>query len=52
MDNFSFYSPTYFVFVKGTEAETGKLVKRYGGHKVLIHYGSGSVKSKLLKSLS
>ena len=44
MENFSFYSPTYFVFGKGTEAETGKLVKKYGGHKVLIHYGGGSVK--------
>ena len=44
MDNFTFYSPTYFVFGKGTENETGKYVKRYGGHKVLIHYGSGSVK--------
>ena len=44
MDNFTFYSPTYFVFGKGTENETGKYVKRYGGHKVLIHYGGGSVK--------
>ena len=44
MDNFTFYSPTYFVFGKGTEAQTGELVKRYGGHKVLIHYGGGSVK--------
>ena len=43
MNNFNFYSPTYFVFGQGTEAETGKLVKRYGGHKVLIHYGGGSV---------
>ncbi|MEE1229393.1 MAG: iron-containing alcohol dehydrogenase [Lachnospiraceae bacterium] len=44
MDNFTFYSPTYFVFGKGTEAETGKMVKKYGGKKVLIHYGGGSVK--------
>ena len=44
MDNFTFYSPTYFVFGKSTEAQTGELVKRYGGHKVLIHYGGGSVK--------
>ena len=43
MDNFSFYSPTYFEFGKGTESETGKLVKRFGGSKVLIHYGGGSV---------
>ncbi len=44
MNNFAFYSPTYFEFGKGTEAKTGELVKKYGGHKVLIHYGGGSVK--------
>jgi len=43
MDNFTFYSPTYFVFGKETEGEAGKLVKRFGGSKVLIHYGGGSV---------
>ena len=43
MDNFTFYSPTYFVFGKGTENQTGELVKKYGGHKVMIHYGGGSV---------
>ena len=43
MDNFTFYSPTYFVFGKETEKEAGKYVKNYGGHKVLIHYGGGSV---------
>ncbi|MCQ2539969.1 MAG: iron-containing alcohol dehydrogenase [Acetatifactor sp.] len=43
MDNFNFYAPTYFAFGKGKEAETGKLVKRFGGTKVLIHYGGGSV---------
>ena len=49
MNNFNFYSPTFFAFGKGREHETGKLVKRFGGSKVLIHYGSGSVvKSGLL----
>ncbi len=43
MDNFMFYSPTCFVFGKDTEKETGKMVKRFGGTKVLIHYGGGSV---------
>ncbi len=43
MDNFTFYSPTYFVFGKETEKETGKYVRRFGGSKVLIHYGGGSV---------
>ncbi|MDF2843560.1 MAG: bdhA [Herbinix sp.] len=43
MNNFTFYSPTYFVFGKDTEREAGHYVKRFGGTKVLIHYGSGSV---------
>ena len=43
MDNFTFYSPTYFVFGKDEENNTGKYVKRFGGTKVLIHYGGGSI---------
>ncbi|MCR4932715.1 MAG: iron-containing alcohol dehydrogenase [Lachnospiraceae bacterium] len=57
MENFTFYAPTYFAFGKDSESQAGKLVKRFNGTKVLIHYGSGSVvKSGLLdrvkKSLS
>ncbi|MDO5558950.1 MAG: iron-containing alcohol dehydrogenase [Oscillospiraceae bacterium] len=49
MENFNFYSPTEFVFGKETENECGRLVRKYGGTKVLVHYGSGSaVKSGLL----
>ena len=49
MNNFNFYSPTYFVFGKGRENEAGKYVKRFGGKRVLIHFGGGSViKSGLL----
>lgn len=44
MNNFNFYSPTYFAFGKGKEVEVGTLVKRFGGNKVLLHYGGGSVK--------
>lgn len=44
MQNFDFYSPTYFAFGKGKEKETGTLVKRFGGTKVLLHYGGGSIK--------
>ena len=43
MNNFTFYSPTYFVFGKDQENNAGKYVKRFGGTKVLIHYGGGSV---------
>ncbi len=49
MNNFTFYSPTYFVFGRNTENEAGHYVKKYGGSKVLIHYGGGSaVKSGLI----
>ncbi len=43
MQNFDFYSPTHFVFGKDTESRAGEMVKRFGGTKVLIHYGGGSV---------
>ncbi|WP_276929076.1 iron-containing alcohol dehydrogenase [Herbinix luporum] len=49
MNNFTFYSPTYFVFGRKTENEAGHYVKRFGGSKVLIHYGGGSaIRSGLL----
>ncbi|MBP3602700.1 MAG: iron-containing alcohol dehydrogenase [Lachnospiraceae bacterium] len=49
MENFNFYSPTEFVFGKDRENECGKYVKKYGGTKVLVHYGSGSaIRSGLL----
>ena len=43
MDNFSFYAPTYFAFGKDTENRAGELVRRFGGSRVLLHYGGGSV---------
>lgn len=50
MNNFNFYSPTYFEFGRDTEAKAGKLVKRFGGKIVLVHFGGGSVvKSGLLE---
>ncbi len=49
MDNFNFYSPTEFVFGMNRENECGELVKKYGGTKVLIHYGGCSaVRSGLI----
>ncbi len=42
MNNFTFYSPTCFVFGRETENQAGKLVRRFGGTRVLIHYGGGS----------
>ena len=44
MDNFTFYSPTLFAFGDGEEKNTGSLVRRFGGTKVLMVYGGGSIK--------
>lgn len=44
MDNFVFYSPTLFAFGDGEEKNVGALVRRFGGTKVLLVYGGGSVK--------
>ena len=44
MDNFEFFSPTRFVFGRGAESKTGELVRKYGGTKVLLHFGGGSIK--------
>lgn len=44
MNNFNFYSPTFFAFGKDKESEAGELVKRFGGSRVLLHYGGQSAK--------
>ena len=44
MENFEYYAPTKVVFGKETETKVGELVAQQGCKKVLVHYGSGSVK--------
>ena len=44
MKNFTFYSPTLFAFGDGEEKKVAELVQRFGGTKVLLIYGGGSVK--------
>lgn len=49
MDNFTFWSPTKFVFGRDTESRAGSMIKEFGGRRALIVYGGGSVvKSGLL----
>lgn len=49
MNNFTFYSPTEFVFGKGVENQVGTLCRKYGASRVLVVYGGQSaVKSGLL----
>lgn len=42
MKDFNYYAPTQVVFGVSSEEQTGKLVKQYGGKKVLLHYGGKS----------
>lgn len=44
MNGFTYYTPTKVVFGLGAEEQVGRLVREQKCSKVLIHYGSGSVK--------
>ena len=44
MNDFQFYAPTKIIFGRGTERRVGSLVAKFPCKKVLLHYGSGSVK--------
>ena len=49
MKDFNFYAPTQVVFGRESEEKLPQLIQRYGGGKVLVHYGGGSArKSGLL----
>ena len=52
MNDFKFYAPTEVVFGKQSEEQVAALVKKYGGTKVLVHYGGQSaVRSGLLDKI-
>ena len=52
MLNFEFCSPTKFVFGRDTQNKAGDLVKEFGGSRVLVVYGGGSVvRSGLLSAV-
>ena len=42
MKDFVFYAPTEMVFGQQSEEQVARLVKKYGGTKVLVHYGGKS----------
>lgn len=44
MDNFSYCSPTRYVFGRGVESQTGPLTAAMGCRKVMIVYGGGSAR--------
>ena len=53
MFDFKYYTPTKVLFGKNTEDKVAALIKEFGGKKVLIHYGGGSViRSGLMKRVT
>ena len=53
MFDFRYFTPTKVVFGKNTELQVADLIREFGGKKVLIHYGGGSViRSGLLKRVT
>ena len=52
MKDFNYYAPTEVVFGEHSEEQAAALVKKYGGTKVLVHYGGQSaVRSGLLDKI-
>ena len=52
MQNFNYYAPTQVVFGRNAENQLASLVKKYGGKKVLVHYGGQSaIKSGLMATV-
>ena len=52
MKDFNFYAPTEVAFGEQSEEQVAALVKKYGGSKVLVHYGGQSaVRSGLLDKI-
>ena len=43
MFGFRYFTPTKVVFGKNSEEKVAELVQEFGGKKLLIHYGGGSV---------
>ena len=52
MIDFNYYAPTEVVFGKESEEQLAPLIRKYGGTKVLVHYGGKSaIKSGLLDKI-
>ncbi len=52
MEDFKYYAPTEVIFGKDSEEQLVEMIKKYGGKKVLVHYGGKSAeRSGLLGSV-
>jgi alcohol dehydrogenase YqhD (iron-dependent ADH family) len=40
--DFNYYAPTRVVFGRSSEEQLPQLLRQYGAHRVLVHYGGGS----------
>ena len=53
MQSFEYHCPTEIIFGKGAELKAADKIKKYGGTKVLVVYGGGSVvRSGLLQKIT
>lgn len=57
MQNFEYYTPTKVFFGRGVEEKLGQTIRDLGFRKILLHYGSGSIKKtglydKITKNLT
>ena len=43
MFDFKYFAPTRVLFGRGVELKVAEMIRMFGGTKVLIHYGGGSV---------
>ena len=43
MQAFTFYSPTKIIFGKNAEEKTPEEMKEFGGNRILLVYGGGSI---------
>ena len=44
MNSFTFYSPTKVIFGREAEKQVGEEIRSWGGSRVLVHFGGGSVR--------
>lgn len=51
MNNFEYCVPTRVIFGRDTHKKAGAIISEYGFHKIMIHYGGGSVRKSGLLGL-
>lgn len=52
MKDFTYYAPTEVVFGRDSEAKVAQMIRKYGGTKVLVHFGGKSaIQSGLLPKI-